>query len=585
MKIPRIAILLLGLSCLLQIGSGCAGRHQKAWSTPHYLKPSLVSASHFTAPASDQEESRSEQTYREAITFENQENAECVDLYALAAQQAWNAISLENDSDFPQQAKRQLEVYRSALAKLISTSQQFGKFDSINGIKLKDGNTIPITYTEMEWTPLELAKLEVVGEYKVPKNTRIHQQTGIGVPLLAHPETSRKYTPTGTVCVATAVLRQASNHPTEYKLEIINSLKVQELSVDGKILPLAVDFTAPLGYLNARASRLGVRGLLKPHQAEEHGGLQMIAPYQRGKIPVVFIHGLASDPLTWGSMANDVFINKELMDSFQFWTFSYPTGNPFPEEAAKLRRQLVQLRMHIDPDHTDTALDNMVLIGHSMGGLVAKMQITTSEDELIQSMSSVPLDQLQLKPEARAKFAEYFQFTPSAQVKRVIFIGTPHKGSGLAKGIASRLASRMIRQPDDLIKGFNELVENNQRVFTSDFRKNPNSIDLLNPDNELTKAIFLLPVNPDVALHSIIGVGHGGIWGRERSDGVVTYASAQHPGVDSELTVEAGHRLHNHPDSTAEVVRILRLHAAQAYSTTTANHDTNSVPTLFNSSR
>lgn len=203
-------------------------------------------------------------------------------------------------------------------------------------------------------------------------------------------------------------------------------MTVHERSIDGQTLPLAVDTTAPRGFLSVYAERLGTHGFLKPRESSQHSGLKMIEPYQRGKISVIFIHGLASDPLTWGSMANDLFVNKDLLEQFQFWTFSYTTGNPFPGEAAKLRSQLVELRKHIDPNSSDPALDNIVLIGHSMGGLVAKMQITTSQFELVKSIALVPLSKLKLRSETRNKFSNWFEFTPSPQVKRTIFIGTPH---------------------------------------------------------------------------------------------------------------------------------------------------------------
>lgn len=72
-------------------------------------------------------------------------------------------------------------------------------------------------------------------------------------------------------------------------------------------------------------------------------------------------------------LATNVFINKDLRERFQFWTFSYPTADPFPSESLKLRRQLIQLRKHVDPDLTDVTLDNIVLIGHRMRGLLASV--------------------------------------------------------------------------------------------------------------------------------------------------------------------------------------------------------------------
>lgn len=444
---------------------------------------------------------------------------------------------------------------------MITSAQQFSKLDPTNGVLLQNGDTIPIVFNSVEWHPSEIDRIELVGEYETPKGLRTYRQSGLGIPLLCHVKPQRRFTHSESVFVATGVLRPIGNGGSGSVLEIVNTLKLRDLPINGHTIPLAVDTTAPLGYLNTFAERLGITGLLKPAQAKDQYGLRMIEPYQPGKIPVIFIHGLASDPLTWGSMANDVFMNQDIVDQFQFWTFSYPTGAPFPFEAANLRQQLVELRDHVDPNRIDPALDNIVLIGHSMGGLVSKMQITSSQDQLIRSMSKVPIEQLHLQPETRANLEQLFSFSPSTQISRVVFIGTPHQGSNLAKGVASRLASRFIRQPEEIVDVFEEIRANNKRLLTSRMRRMPTSVDLLRPDNTLTQAIFRLPVNPNVSVHSIIGVGHGGKFGFERSDGIVPYSSARHPGAESELTVDAGHSLHNHQDSTAEVVRILRLHA------------------------
>jgi hypothetical protein len=73
-------------------------------------------------------------------------------------------------------------------------------------------------------------------------------------------------------------------------------------------------------------------------------------------------------------------------------------------------------------------------------------------------------------------------------------------------------------------------------------------------------ATYKLRVNPDVRLHTIIGTG------RELSDGtpadgVVAVESARHPGTISELHIDTTHtQLTSHPETTAEIVRILSEH-------------------------
>ena len=102
----------------------------------------------------------------------------------------------------------------------------------------------------------------------------------------------------------------------------------------------------------------------------------MLHPYEPGKIPVLLVHGLRSSPAAWMKVINDLRGDPFLRDRYQFWLFMYPTGTPFPGSAAQApqgpRRTPAGV---IDPSHNDRALDRMVLVGHSMGGLISKMMI------------------------------------------------------------------------------------------------------------------------------------------------------------------------------------------------------------------
>jgi hypothetical protein len=259
-------------------------------------------------------------------------------------------------------------------------------------------------------------------------------------------------------------------------------------------------------------------------------------------------------------MANELSVHIDVLHKYQFWIFSYPTGKPFPSEAANLRRQLVELRSQIDPQQRDPLLDQMVLIGHSMGGLISKMQITTSDGELASIVFGKPVRQLRIPENLQDDVIGTFEFEPSTQIQRVIFMGTPHRGSKLASLGVGRLASRIVKEPTELVTRFNEIAQLNQDAMG--LKRIPSSVDLLQPDNEMLNAIYELPVNPQVRIHTVLGTSHGGHLGIEKSDGVVPVSSAQHPGSESELHVKATHtKLHHKPESVVEVVRILRDHA------------------------
>src|SRR5690606_27678606 len=99
-------------------------------------------------------------------------------------------------------------------------------------------------------------------------------------------------------------------------------------------------------------------------------GLYMLEPYNRNKIPVLMVHGFWSSLITWMEMFNDLRGVPEIRDNYQFWFFLYPTGQPFWLAAAQLREELDTALNELDPHGVNPALRHLVLVGHSMGGLV-----------------------------------------------------------------------------------------------------------------------------------------------------------------------------------------------------------------------
>ena len=106
----------------------------------------------------------------------------------------------------------------------------------------------------------------------------------------------------------------------------------------------------------------------------------LIRPYEPGKIPVVMVHGLISTPLAWIPMLNELLRDPVIQTKYQFLLYMYPTGVPIPIAAAGLRESLGQAKMMYDPDGRDPAFDQMVLLGHSMGGLFSHTVAVASGD-------------------------------------------------------------------------------------------------------------------------------------------------------------------------------------------------------------
>jgi pimeloyl-ACP methyl ester carboxylesterase len=276
----------------------------------------------------------------------------------------------------------------------------------------------------------------------------------------------------------------------------------------------------------------------------------------------VFVHGLLSDPMAWAEIINELRADPALDRRYQIWAFRYPTGDAVAASAARLREQLIFARDSIDPGCEDAAFDQMIVVGHSMGGLLAKMQITESYDLLWQRFATRPIDSVRATPEMRERLERTFFFSPSRSITRVVFIGTPHRGSAWSGRAIGRVSSQLVRLDEGRNQMFATFVAENEGVVRPEFRDGlPTSLDLLEPDSPFLDALLEMPISRRVWMHSIIGDACGGVV-HEPSDGVVPVSSARLEGVESELYVDATHmRLHRDPATVEELKRILWEHA------------------------
>jgi len=144
------------------------------------------------------------------------------------------------------------------------------------------------------------------------------------------------------------------------------------------------------------------------------------------------VHGTASSPGRWAEMINELGNDRRIGPRVQFWLFTYDTGNPIGFSAAILRSSLIDLVKNLDPEGKDPALRDMVVMGHSQGGLLTKMMALDSGDTMWKLASDTPLDDLDLDPEQRERVRSIAFFKPVPSVKRLIFLSTPHRGSYLA---------------------------------------------------------------------------------------------------------------------------------------------------------
>lgn len=290
----------------------------------------------------------------------------------------------------------------------------------------------------------------------------------------------------------------------------------------------------------------------------ETTGLHLLRPYRRGRIPVVFVHGLWSSPTSWSYMIDVLGSEAGLLDRYQFWTFGYSTGNPILYSASLLRRDLEAARRTFDPGGSDAAFDRMVVVGHSMGGLLAKMMVQDSGPRLWQLASNRPVDELAGDPEDLDLLRRTHFFKPRAEVHRMIFIATPHRGSRINRAWLKHLNSRLVPLQEPLRVSYGRLLARNGPAFFKDRLREgrPTSLDDLEWDSPMLACLGQLGLPTTVEAHSIIAdrrepPGPGG------GDGLVSYESAHLNGLRSELIVSAGHFCQDDPAVIREVRRIL----------------------------
>lgn len=437
------------------------------------------------------------------------------------------------------------------------------------------------------WSEHNFERFEFVTDFDTTGLKNVYHTYGLGVPLIGIREGGveqvsyvEQYYPDNLSVPMTAFAQasmtaenSAAGQPRKLLIQLVDPMEQADVDIGNRAAPLESDLTTPIAYyLNdplLGTSVLATASLLDAEFAGQYRGMYMLEPFDPDKIPVVMVHGLWSSPITWTEMFNDLRADPKIRDNYQFWFYSYPSGQPFWFSARQMREDLRQLAADLNPEHAAPALEQMVLVGHSMGGLVSRLQTLDSDDRFWHLISDQPFEKLEADDEARALIGDTLFFDHNPDIARVITIGTPHRGSNFANSVTRWFSHQFFRMPAALVNEFSTVISENREILREEcLLKIPTSIDSLAPDSPFFDAMQGATRSPVVTYHNIIGVTEPSSWRigppPEPSDGVVTVASAKAPDATTQIEVPAEHStIHRHPLAIREVHRILLEHLAE----------------------
>ena len=505
-------------------------------------------------------------------SYQREEQELAPDYFLLSALYSFYFISGEYTSQrlniiFGNRARNAIDMYNFGLWQAFATGNAEGLVLKAAERKLPFGSiSISLDTTQFPWEIEEIETFLPADKYVVRGVSVRNRTSGVGMPLIAVRKKSGKKFSGGKSVPVTAVLRirgglaALSAGTASAVLELYSTQDTSTINSDYGVLPLESDLTTPLAY-NLEGSEyfdLGLSAFLGRERNKIPDGLYMTEPYRPGKIPVVFVHGTASNPVWWTKMFNTLRFDPLVRGKYQFWYFVYTSNKIITMSAAELRDALTEKLAELDPNGMDAALQKMVVAGHSQGGLLTKYTVVDTGEQLVQALTGKTLDSLDMSAETKARVSQFLIFKPLPFVKKVIFLSTPHRGSYQSTGWNRNLLRLLISLPAKLVQASMGMFE----YMTDDVKKVLGgkviitSADGMSPDNPVLKALAEIPLAPGVKGHSIIAVQSDGD-PKLGNDGVVEYKSAHLEGMASELIVRSDHSSQLNPLAIDEVRRIL----------------------------
>ena len=413
------------------------------------------------------------------------------------------------------------------------------------------------------WAPNYFTSFQLEQQIKEKLIRKENIQQGVGGALVGVRQVNppEKFAPRrGITAAVSATLDFRGKDAT---LALRRPAKKSTATVEGKVRPLAANFSAPISYYKPPGN-LTLVGLVGGFEAKNYPGkigLYLMQPYDPDRIPLVFVHGLFSTPWTWVQTINGLQADPEIRKHYQFWVFAYPTGYPILYSALRLREELSKVDQAY-PNHKP-----YVVVGHSMGGMLTHDQIVTLTPAMWEKGMGETAKGIFRENSRDSLVVRSTTFQANPRIKRVVFICTPHRGSEMASGGLGKFAISLINLPGQLATVMKDSLSSGELLqLTGSSKRLPNSVWGLKPTNPALPVINEARIT--VPYHSIIGDrGKGGC--PNCSDGVVAYWSSHLDGAQSEVIVPGPHGSCELPQTIAELDRILRLHLRSGSSSRT----------------
>ena len=355
------------------------------------------------------------------------------------------------------------------------------------------------------------------------------------------------------------------------RLMLRNIMVSDQATVQGRRVRLAADTSTALAFFYY--SKVDLMGkwsaMIRPAKYSDMEGLGSLEPFRDDKIPLVMVHGLMSSAESWLPFIDMLLADPMVREKYQILMFNYPTGGPILTNAADLREALTQLQKEHNPTGNHPMMRQMVILGHSMGGLLSNMQIRDSGENLYDVIFKEDINELNLPAEEMALLRRAAFFKANPDINRAILLAAPLRGSKYASNQIGQFGAWLIRFPlnmVDAVLGDLQTIDALTDIGQQMSERPINSINGLRPDNPILHEALELPVRRGVDIHSIIAQKDPKDPLQESSDGVVPYKSSHLSEAVSEVIVtDVSHRSMVEDERTvAEVLRILYLNAGVA---------------------